>query len=204
MYRTGRSRVSAMTQTPASGPFGPDTMPPMSSLSIATSGCCAYEVGKNTNEDKTMEAVRPVSRAGHLRAMRFGAQVSSLVVMMDPLAHVVSGFSRTAEVGNRSKSGVPFAFREAFARPAGPFRHPLLTGVATHATSEDLDDPHYGHNAPYHGMPSGHLPVRSYLAVGIAAWAAMALENASLYTSVREASRLRDDFLASLSHELRT
>jgi hypothetical protein len=45
----------------------------MSSLSIATSaaGCCAYEVGNNTTEDKMMEA-----------AMRFGAQASSLVVMV--------------------------------------------------------------------------------------------------------------------------
>ena len=40
--------------------------------------------------------------------------------------------------------------------------------------------------------------------VGIASWAAVALENAILYTSVQEASRLKDDFLASLSHELRT
>src|SRR5215468_5414990 len=32
----GRSVVSAMTQTPASGPFGPVTTPPMSSASMAT------------------------------------------------------------------------------------------------------------------------------------------------------------------------
>ena len=93
-----------------------------------------------------------------------------------------------------------------------------------------------GHNPPHRGMPAGHLPVKSYLAVpvkgaggdvigglffghsrpgrfaghheriavGIAAWAAVALENARLYASVNEASRLKDDFLASLSHELRT
>ena len=42
------------------------------------------------------------------------------------------------------------------------------------------------------------------LAVGIAAWASVALENARLYSSVQEASRLKDEFLASLSHELRT
>ena len=30
-----------------------------------------------------------------------------------------------------------------------------------------LADPRYGHNAPYHGMPEGHLPVRSYLAVPV-------------------------------------
>ena len=42
---TGRSRVSAMTQTPASGPSGPVTTPPMSSGSIATSAaaCSARE-----------------------------------------------------------------------------------------------------------------------------------------------------------------
>lgn len=28
-------------------------------------------------------------------------------------------------------------------------------------------DPRYGHNPPYHGMPEGHLPVRSYLAVPV-------------------------------------
>jgi len=42
------------------------------------------------------------------------------------------------------------------------------------------------------------------LAVGIASWASVALENARLYKTVQEANQLKDDFLASLSHELRT
>jgi signal transduction histidine kinase/ActR/RegA family two-component response regulator len=42
------------------------------------------------------------------------------------------------------------------------------------------------------------------IAEGIAAWAAVALENARLYANVQDASRIKDDFLASLSHELRT
>lgn len=34
--------------------------------------------------------------------------------------------------------------------------------------SDDIQaDPHYGHNPPYHGLPEGHLPVRSYLAVPV-------------------------------------
>jgi hypothetical protein len=31
----------------------------------------------------------------------------------------------------------------------------------------DLADPRYGHMEPYRGMPPGHLPVRSYLAVPV-------------------------------------
>ncbi len=42
------------------------------------------------------------------------------------------------------------------------------------------------------------------LAAGVASWAAVALENARLYMEVRQASRLKDEFLATLSHELRT
>src|SRR5436190_16854947 len=39
----GRLVVSAMTQTPASGPLGPDTTPPMSSASTATApASCAW------------------------------------------------------------------------------------------------------------------------------------------------------------------
>jgi signal transduction histidine kinase/DNA-binding response OmpR family regulator len=134
-------------------------------------------------------------------------------------------------------SGVP---RDAFSTFPMPRNtevfEPTFKGTGVVRSDDITADPRYGRNAPYHGMPPGHLPVRSYLAVpvkgrsgsvigglffghsevgrftghherlavGIASWAAMALENASLYTSVQEASRLKDDFLASLSHELRT
>ena len=119
-------------------------------------------------------------------------------------------------------SGVP---REAFVE----FPMPRNTAVfaPTFAASgivrsDDITkDPRYGKSAPHHGMPHGHLPVRSYLAVpvisrsgevlgglffgheqagrvhrarralgrGIAAQAAIAIDNARLYRAEQEARR---------------
>ena len=113
---------------------------------------------------------------------------------------------------------------------------PTFRGESLIRVDDVTRDPRYGVTPPFHGMPEGHLPVRSYLAtpvrarsgevlgallfghsqpgvftpqherliVGIAAWASLGLENARLYVGVQEASRLKDEFLATLSHELRT
>jgi PAS domain S-box-containing protein len=44
---------------------------------------------------------------------------------------------------------------------------PTFDGVGSVRSDDITIDARYGHNAPYRGMPEGHLPVRSYLAVPV-------------------------------------
>jgi signal transduction histidine kinase len=65
-------------------------------------------------------------------------------------------------------SGVP---REAFSRFPMPRNTavfaPTFHGEGVVRSDDITADPRYGHSAPHHGMPKGHLPVRSYLAVPV-------------------------------------
>lgn len=67
-----------------------------------------------------------------------------------------------------SLSGVPC---EAFARFPMPRNTgifaPTFAGECVVRSDNIRLDPRYGKNAPYHGMPEGHLPVTSYLAVPV-------------------------------------
>jgi PAS domain S-box-containing protein len=65
-------------------------------------------------------------------------------------------------------SGAP---RDAFAQFPMPRNTavfaPTFKGEAIVRSDDVTKDERYGKNAPYHGMPEGHLPVRSYLAVPV-------------------------------------
>ncbi len=65
-------------------------------------------------------------------------------------------------------SGAP---HEAFSRFPMPRNTavfgPTFGGEGTVRVADIRQDPRYGKNPPYNGMPAGHLPVRSYLAVPV-------------------------------------
>src|SRR6185312_14469139 len=113
------------------------------------------------------------------------------------------------------------ASREAFSKFPLPRKTavfgPTFSGERIIRSDDILQDPRYGRNDPFHGMPEGHLPVRSYLAapvisrsgevlgglffahpeasifterserllMGIAAQAAMAIDNGRLYQAAQ-------------------
>jgi PAS domain S-box-containing protein len=117
-----------------------------------------------------------------------------------------------------SLSGAPREAFEKFGLPRNtPVFDPTFTGQGVVRSDDITADPRYGTMAPHHGMPKGHLPVRSYLAVpvisrsgevigglffghpetkvfterserilvGVAAQAAIAIDNARLYEAAQ-------------------
>ncbi len=65
-------------------------------------------------------------------------------------------------------SGAPRSAFEQYPMPrATAVFHPTFTGEGVVLADDILRDPRYGQNEPYNGMPDGHLPVRSYLAVPV-------------------------------------
>ena len=65
-------------------------------------------------------------------------------------------------------SGVPAAAFEHFPMPrATDLFGPTFRGEGVIRIADVHKDPRYGKNSPYYGMPEGHLPVVSYLAVPV-------------------------------------
>ncbi|HXD97912.1 MAG TPA: ATP-binding protein [Candidatus Acidoferrum sp.] len=65
-------------------------------------------------------------------------------------------------------SGVPRAEFEKFPLPRNtPLFGPTFRGERVIRLDDVKQEPRYGGNAPHHGMPRGHLPVTSYLAVPV-------------------------------------
>jgi PAS domain S-box-containing protein len=65
-------------------------------------------------------------------------------------------------------SGAPLSKFERFPMPrATDIFRPTYEGTEIVRIDDVLADPRFGRNPPYNGLPPGHLPVRSYLAVPV-------------------------------------
>lgn len=65
-------------------------------------------------------------------------------------------------------SGAPIEAFSKFPMPRNTaIFGPTFEGRGVVRSDDITKDPRYGHNKPYKGMPKGHLPVRSYLAIPV-------------------------------------
>jgi signal transduction histidine kinase/DNA-binding response OmpR family regulator len=200
-------------------------------------------------EARTLEALNLVGRllTAELDLERILQAVTDAATEVAGAAFGAFFYNVTNELGEvyhlYTLSGAP---REAFTKLGAPRNTPVFAptfrGEGPVRIDDITKDPRYGTLGPHHGMPAGHLPVKSYLALavrsrtgevlgglffghpepgvfterseravaGIAAHAAAALDGARLYKQraelveqLRESDRRKDEFLATLSHELR-
>ena len=176
------------------------------------------------SRERVLEAIDQVGRviAAELDLGRMVQAVTDMSTKLTGAAFGALFYNVLNEKGESyslyTLSGVP---REAFSKFPMPRNTALFSatfrGEGVVRLDDVLKDPRYGKNAPWRGMPDGHLPVRSYLAapvasrggevlgglffghpdpaqfseeheqivVGIARYAAIAIENARLYERAR-------------------
>jgi signal transduction histidine kinase/CheY-like chemotaxis protein/PAS domain-containing protein len=142
---------------------------------------------------RTWEALRRIRAEQALRdetrvleLMRSASETLASTIDLEPLMQAITDaatqltgaefgsffYNRTGEDGDDyllyTLTGAP---REAFANFGNPRATkvfgPTFMGEGPVRSDDITQDPRYGSMAPHHGMPPGHLPVRSYLAVSV-------------------------------------
>ena len=159
-------------------------------LSGAQCGAFVYELEDEEGERRPLHALSGADREAFpfplpVEKDLFGPTLrGEAVVRVDDLEH-----------DPRGGPGAPFP-----RTPEGHLRVTSYLAVPVVSRARDvMGGLFFGHPEP--GV-FGEREER--LVVGLAAQAAVAMDNARLYRQAQEASRMKDEFLATLSHELRT
>jgi PAS domain S-box-containing protein len=123
------------------------------------------------------EALETLNRTGAIVASeldreRVVQQVTTAGVELSGAAFGAFFYNVLNETGERymlyALAGAERSQFDGFGMPrATAVFHPTFVGEGVVRVEDILSDVRYGRNAPYWGMPQGHLPVRSYLAVPV-------------------------------------
>ncbi len=143
-------------------------------------GACRDVTRLKTAEEALREETRTLEVLNATGTLLAGQlELEHVLQAVTDAATAVSGarfgaffYNATNHVGDRCKlyalSGAP---REAFERVGLPrvtaLFEPTFRSAQPIRIDDVLADPRYGLMGPHHGLPPGHLPVRSYLAVAV-------------------------------------
>ncbi len=123
------------------------------------------------------EVIETVNRLGHILAGQL--DLHKLVQAVTDAATTIAGASFGSFFYNvLNEGGESFMLYTLSGVPAEAFSHfpmpratdlfgPTFRGEGTVLINDVRKDPRFGKNSPYYGMPEGHLPVVSYLAVPV-------------------------------------
>ncbi|HXG04487.1 MAG TPA: ATP-binding protein, partial [Candidatus Binatia bacterium] len=125
-------------------------------------------------ETEALETVNRVSRvlSAELDLQKLVQELTDAATRLTGAAFGAFFYNIVDERGERymlyTLSGVPAERFAGFPMPrnTGLFG-PTFRGQAVVRLDDVRQDPRYGQNPPYHGLPPGHLPVVSYLAVPV-------------------------------------
>ncbi|MGH3326769.1 MAG: GAF domain-containing protein [Streptomycetales bacterium] len=178
--------------------------------------------------DREKRVIETLHRVGQLVTARLDLhevvqRVTDIATRLTPAEFGAFFYNVIDEAGEAlmlyTLSGAPPEAFERFPMPRNTaIFEPTFRGTEVIRRDDVTADPRYGRNPPHYGMPAGHLPVRSYLAVpvilstgevagglffghpepglfseddeslvvGIAGYAAIAIENARLYDAAQQ------------------
>ena len=125
-------------------------------------------------ETEALETVNRVSRvlSAELDLQRLVQELTDAATRLTGAAFGALFYNVTDERGESymlyTLSGVSRERFAGFPMPRNtPLFGPTFRGAGPVRVADISRDPRYGHNPPYHGLPPGHLPVVSYLAVPV-------------------------------------